>query len=67
MAHARIGHLLQFAPVVELGGDKGPVGINILAVQIPTDGGQGDVDLYVVYSDVLKWGLFSGDIPPIYL
>ena len=51
--------------VVELGGEKGPGGINILVVQIQVDGWEGDVDLYVVYSDVLKWGLFGGGSPPI--
>ena len=44
----------KFPPLVELGGERGPVGINILAVQIPADGGQGDVNLYASYSDVLK-------------
>ena len=49
-------------PVVELGGKRGLVGINILTVQILTYGEQGDVDLYAAYSDVLKWGLFGGGI-----
>ena len=47
-------------PAVELGGETVRIGINIHAVQIPVDGGQGDVNFYVVYSDVLKWGLFEG-------
>ncbi|TMW80707.1 hypothetical protein EJD97_016400 [Solanum chilense] len=52
---------------VKLGGESGLVGINILAVKIPVDGGQRDVDLYSAYSDVLKWGLFSGGSLPMYL
>ena len=44
----------NFPLVVELGGERGPGGINILIVQIPADGWQGDVDLYALYSDVLK-------------
>ena len=67
MAHTRIGHLLQFAIGIELGIERGPVGINILVVQIPADGWQGVVDLYTAYSDVLEWGLFGGSNPPIYL
>ena len=51
--------------VVELSSERGPGGINILVVQIRTDGWQGDVDLYAAYSDVLKWGLFGGGSPPI--
>ena len=65
MAHARIDLFINFPPIVELGDEKGPGGINILIVQIPADGWQGDVDLYAAYSDVLKWGLFGGGIPPI--
>ena len=45
----------------------GSVGINILAVQIQKDGGQGDVNVYAAYSDMLKWGLFVRVSPPIYL
>ena len=52
-------------PVVKLDGERGPGGINILVVQIQVDGWEGDVDLYVVYSDMLKWGLFDGGSPPI--
>ena len=54
-------------PVVELGGERGPVGINILAVEIPVDGGQRDNDLNATYSDMLKLGLFGGGSMPIYL
>ena len=54
-------------PVVKLGGERNAVGINILTVQIPVDGGQGDVDLNAMYSDMLKWGLFCGGGPPINL
>ena len=46
--------------VVELGGERGPVGINILTVQISADGWQWDINLYAAYSDMLKWGLFGG-------
>ena len=66
MAHTRIGHLFNFPLVFELGGERGPVGINI-AVQIPADGGQRDVDLKAAYSDVLKWDLFGEGSPHIYL
>ena len=52
-------------PVVELGGDRGHSGTNILAVQIPAYGWQGDVDLYVVYFDVFRWGLFGEGSAPI--
>ena len=45
--------------IVELGGERGLGGINILAVQILADGWQGDVVLYTAYSYMLKWGLFS--------
>ena len=55
----------NFPLVVELGGERGPGGINILIVQIPADGWQGDVDLYTAYSDMLKWGLFCGGSLPI--
>ena len=53
--------------LIELGGERGPGGIDILAVQIPWDGWQGDVDLYAAYFDMLKWGLFGGGSPPINL
>ena len=56
----------NFSLVVKLGGERGPIGIKILPVQIPADGGHGDANLYAAYSDVLKWGLFGGGIPPIY-
>uniref|UniRef100_UPI0033914910 hypothetical protein n=1 Tax=Acinetobacter baumannii TaxID=470 RepID=UPI0033914910 len=56
---------LQFSTIVELGGERGPVGMNILAVQILANGGPGDVDLYATYSNVLKWGLFGGGSPSI--
>ena len=68
MDHARIVHFFyNLPPLVKLGGERGPVGINILVVQIPADGWQGVVDLYTAYSDVLEWGLFGGSSPPIYL
>ena len=54
-------------PVVELDGERGPGGINILAVQILANGWQGDVDMYAAYSNVLKWGLFGGGSLPINL
>ena len=54
-------------PVVKFGGERGPIGINILVVQISVDGGKGDVNLYAVYSDMLKWFLFGKGIPPIYM
>ena len=57
----------NFQPVVELGGERDPLCINILAVQIPPNGGQGDFDLYAMYSDVIWWCLVGGGIPPIYL
>ena len=47
-------------PVVELGGERGPGGINILVIQILAHGWQGDVDLYVAYSNVLKWACLAG-------
>ena len=52
-------------PVVELGGERGPIGINILAVSIPTNGRKGDINLNTTYSDMLKWSLFGGGSPPI--
>ena len=67
MAHSRIGHLLQFSTSSQTRGERGPVGINILAVKIPMDGWQGDIDVYAVYSDVLEWGLFGGGSSPINL
>ena len=57
----------NLSPVVELSGERGPVGINILAVWIPADGGHGDIDMNATYSDMLKWGLFGRCSPPIYL
>ena len=51
--------------VVKLGRERGPGGINILAEQIPTDGWQEDVKLYVAYSNVLKWVLFDQGRPSI--
>ena len=53
--------------VVEHGGERGPIGIKILIIQISVDGGQGDVDLYASYSNMIKWGFFGGGSPPIYL
>ena len=54
MAHEKFSIFYNLPPVVKLGSEMGPVGMNILAVQIPADGGQGDVDLYAAYSDVRK-------------
>ena len=45
--------------VVKLDGDRGPIGINILAVYIPADGRQVDINLNATYSDLLQWGLFG--------
>ena len=50
----------NFPPVVELGSERVLGGINILSIEVPSDGWQGDVNMYAVYSDVLKWGLFGG-------
>ena len=55
----------NFPPVVELDGEMGPGGINILVVQIPADDWEEDVNLYAAYSDMLKWVLFGGGSPPI--
>ena len=52
-------------PVVKLGGERGPVGINILAVWIPADGRQRDIKLNAMYSDMLQWVVFGGGSPPI--
>ena len=54
-------------PVIKFCDERGLVGINILVVQILAYGGQGDVYMYAVYSDVLKWVMFCGGIPPMYL
>ena len=53
----------NFPPVVELGSERGPVGINILVVWIPADGGQGDIDMNATYSDMLKWACLAGTTP----
>ena len=46
--------LYNLPPVVKLGGERGPIGLNILVVQIPADGRQRDVDMYAAYSDMVK-------------
>ena len=43
----------HFPLVVELGGERIPGGINILAISIRTNGWKGDVYLLVVDSDVI--------------
>ena len=54
-------------PVVKLGGERGPVGINILAVWIPADGRQRDINLNATFLDMLQWGLFGRGSSPINL
>ena len=56
-----------FPAVVKLGGKRGPVGINILTVEISTNGRQGDINLNATYTDIIKLGLFCGRSLPINL
>lgn len=53
----------QLPPIVKLGGEMCSGGINILAIDIPTDGRLGNVNPLVVDSDVIQTSMFGGAAP----
>ena len=55
----------QLPPIVELGDERCPGGINICAIDIPADNRQENVNPLATDSDVSQWSMFSMGCPPV--